>query len=115
MIKYRNASVYVQRQIDRILRNYRNFAKVYIDDIMIFSTNLQKHLTHLPKVFNVLTRNNIFINSLKTFFEFVSVNLLKQHVTSLKFLTNEQKFHVISNLTFSINLNQLKTYVKLTK
>ena len=37
IMKYRNSSVYVQRQIDIILRKYRHFVKFYVNDIVIFS------------------------------------------------------------------------------
>ena len=37
VMKYKNSFVYVQRQIDRLLRVYRKFVKTYVDDIVIFS------------------------------------------------------------------------------
>ena len=112
-MSYRNSFAYVQRQIDRVLRNYRDFAKAYINDIVIFSTSLQKHLTHLRKIFDVLAFNNISIKYSKTLLEFVLINFLNQHVISLKFFTDEQKLHAIANLIFSKNVSQLKTYLEL--
>ncbi len=34
---YKNSPAYVQRQIDRLLRAFRQFARAYVDDIVIFS------------------------------------------------------------------------------
>ena len=115
VMSYRNSSAYVQRQIDKVLRNHQRFVKTYVNDIVIFFRTLQDHVMHLKQVFKVLTQNNISINSIKTFLEFSFVNLLKQHVTSLKLSTNEQKLRTITNLTFSRNLTQLETYLRLTE
>ena len=115
IMNYRNFSAYVQRQIDRVLRKHRQFARAYVNDIVIYSKTLKDHMIHLRKIFDVLLQNNISINSSKIFFGFSSVNLLKQHVTSFELSTNEQKLRAIANLTFSRNLTQLETYLELTK
>lgn len=41
---YRNSQAYVQRQIDRLLYEYRHFAKAYVDDVVVFSQSLEEHL-----------------------------------------------------------------------
>ena len=46
IMSYRNSFSYVQRQIDRVLRSYKQFVKIYINDIVIFSKLLQKHFDH---------------------------------------------------------------------
>ena len=37
MMKFKNSSVYVQKKIDYILRAYREFAKAYVNDIVVFN------------------------------------------------------------------------------
>ena len=113
IMRYRNSSVYVQKQINRILRSF-NFARAYVNDIVIFSETLDDHLLHLRKIFEVLIKNNIFINSKKTFLRYSSVSLLSQHVISLRLFTNKKKLKIIVNLRFSKILRQLKTYLDLT-
>lgn len=113
VMSYKNSSAYVQKQIDKIFKDHRHFAKAYVNDIIIFFKILDDHLTHLQKVFDVLVFNNISINFHKTFLNFVSVNFFEQHVTFLKLSTDEQKLHVIMNLIFSQNLTQLKMYLDL--
>lgn len=76
-MRFQNLSTYVQRQIDRIFRFSKNFAKAYIDDIVIFSKSLKNHLSHLKKVFDILKANNISIKSTKSFIEYLSVLFLK--------------------------------------
>ena len=47
IMKYKNFAVYVQRFIDFILREQRAFARIYIDDIIIFSNIFEEHVEHL--------------------------------------------------------------------
>ena len=113
VMRFRNSSTYVQRQIDRILRSSKN-AKIYIDDIVIFFRILKDHLIHLREMFDILKFNNISIKSSKSFIEYSSVSLLEQHVNSFDFATDEQKLKAIFSLTFSRTLKQLETYLNLT-
>ena len=65
VMNYKNSSTYVQRQIDRLFRFYRVFAKIYVNDIVIHSCILQKHFEHFRKIFDMLRVNNIFLKSKK--------------------------------------------------
>ena len=115
VMKFRNFSAYVQKQIDRILRSNKNFAKTYVNDIVIFSKSLNEHVLHFRKVFDILRSNNISIKSIKSFIDYFSMSLLEQRINSFDFVTNEQKLKAISKLVFSKTLKQLKTYLKLTE
>ena len=112
-MSYRNSSAYVQKQINKILRHHRLFVKIYVNDILIFFKSLKKHVMHLKQVFEILNQNIISINSSKFFLEFSSVNFLNQHVTSLKFSTEEQKLHAIVNLIFLKVFAQFEVYFEL--
>ena len=113
VMNYRNSSIYVQRQIDRILRLCRIFARVYIDDVVVFSKFLNDHILHLKSIFELMFRNNIFINSVKAFIEYSSINLLRQHVNSLSLSIDEKKIKAIAQFIFSKTLTDLKTYLDL--
>ena len=54
-MNFRNNFAYVQRQIDIVLRQYHVFARVYIDDIVVFNKILKKHLKHLTKNIRVIS------------------------------------------------------------
>ena len=113
VMKYRNFSIYVQKQIDRILKSF-DFVRVYVNDIVIFSKIMNEHFEHLRIVFRILKNNNISINSKKAFLEYSSITLFDQHVTFFELFTDESKLQAISNLKFFSILNQLKTYLELT-
>ena len=113
-MSYKNSSIYVQRQINRLLRMQKAFARVYIDDIVIFSYIKKKHEIYLREVFVVLTNNNIFIKSTKIYLKYSNVALFDQKINSLKFVIFEKKLKTIAKLHFSRIFRQLKTYLSLT-
>ena len=111
---YKNSPAYVQRQIDRLLRKLRRFARAYVDDIVVFSHSKEEHEAHLRAVFTVLRENNISIKPTKAFLGYPSVSLLGQKVDSLGLATSEEKLKAIAKLHFPRTLRQLETYLGLT-
>ena len=61
IMKFRNNSTYVQRQIDIILRDFRDFVRVYVNDIVMFNKTLEKHIEHLIKIFELFRKMNIVL------------------------------------------------------
>ena len=51
LINFKNSSFYVQRQTDQMLRLYREFFRVYMNDIIIFSKILKEHIVHFRQIF----------------------------------------------------------------
>ena len=112
-MRFKNSSVYVQRQIDRLLRQHRSYVRVYVNDIVVFSRIKKKHEKHLRVVFSMLKKNNISIKLIKTFIDYFSVSLLNQKIDSLDLAIAIEKLKIIVKLRFSINLRQLKSYLSL--
>jgi uncharacterized membrane protein len=44
LIGFRNSLLYIQRFIDRLLKDYYEFYYIFIDDIVIFSNTYEKHI-----------------------------------------------------------------------
>lgn len=114
MMNYQNSIVYVQRQIDRLLRAFRVFARVYVDDIVIVFATLEKHMKHLTQVFQVLMKNNIFIKLIKIFIEYSIVQLLDQRINFFELSTTKKKLRAIALIKFFTTLDLLKIYLDLT-
>ncbi len=53
VMKFKNSSSYVQRQIDRLLWSHRRYARAHMNNIVIFSRTLKNHLKHLHVVFRL--------------------------------------------------------------
>ncbi len=100
--------------MNELLRDMREFCRTYIDDIMIFSRFLEKHLRHLSRVFQLLKILNICLNSNKTYLTYSIIALLEQKIDNLSMITVENKLKAIVNLQFSRILKNLETYLKMT-
>jgi hypothetical protein len=114
VMKYKNSSSYVQRQIDRLFREL-SFVKAFIDDIIIYSRIMNEHVDHLKQIFQILIRNEIFVNLKKIFLKYFFVQLLDQRIDFLNLFTDEKKLKIIVKLKFSRTLRQLETYLDLTE
>ncbi|KAI0996230.1 hypothetical protein K3495_g11949, partial [Podosphaera aphanis] len=111
---FRNSPAYVQRIIDTILRNERDFARSYIDDIVIFSKTFDDHMNHLKAVFQKLKAHRIHLSPKKCFLSYPSVALLGQKVDALGLSSATDKLEAIRNLRFPRTLKQLEYYLGLT-
>ena len=63
----------MQRQINRLLRRFRQFAHVYINDIFIFFKIVEEHVLHFRAIFDIFQQNNIFIKFIKIFLKYLFV------------------------------------------
>ena len=113
-MNYRNSSIYVQRQINRLLRKFRRFARIYVDDIVIYSKTTKKHVQYLRFVFDMLRENNISIKFNKVFLNYSSVQLFDQKIDSFELSINEKKLKTIIKLSFFKILRQFEIYLSLT-
>ena len=115
VMNYKNFSIYVQRQINRILRFHRKYVRVYANDIIIFSKTLKDYIKHFYQTFNTLNLNNISLQSKKVFIDYSIVQLLNEKINFFDLTTIKNKFRVIILLKFFKSLRQLKIYLNLTK
>ena len=76
-MKFINSIVYIQWQLDNKFRNFHEFCRVYINDIIIVSTTLEKHMKHLDKIFSKLTKLHINLAFIKSYISFSDVKLLE--------------------------------------
>ena len=112
-MNYKNSSTYVQRQIDRLFREYRHFVRAYVNDIVVFFRTKIEHETHLRKVFSMLDKNNISIKFIKIFLNYSSISLFDQKIDSLNLITFEKKLKTIVKFRFSRIFRQFETYLDL--
>ena len=110
VMSFKESSTYVQKQIDVILRNYKNYNKTFIDDIVIYSKILNDHIKHLKSIFELLQFLNIFLSSIKSFLKYSSVQLLEQKVNAFELTTTTAKIKVIVKLNFLKILKNFEIY-----
>ena len=109
VMDWKKSSVYVQREIDEIFKKY-SYAKIYIDDVIVFSNFLKKHLNYLNTVFKLFQNWNITLKAMKIYFDYFSVFLLNQKIDSFELVMTKKKLKAISQLNFFKYLKNLKIY-----
>ena len=97
--------------MDNMLRPFYNFARAYIDDIVVFSHTLNDHLEHLRKVFHLYKTRRITLSPNKSFLGYPTVTLLRQQVDSLGLSISEEKIKAIQALQFPKTLRDLEIYL----
>lgn len=114
LMGYKGSPPYVQRQTDQMLRPYKNFAKAYIDDIIVFSQTLNEHIDHLRQIFDLFRAKRVSLSPGKSFIGYPSVRLLGQRVDALGMTTAEDKIAAISALKFPDSLRDLEIFLGMT-
>ena len=114
LMNYKNSFSYVQRQTNKLLRSYKQFAKAYVNDIIIHFKILQKHLKHLRTFFQMFRIKRISLAVTKSFLAYSSVTLLNQRIDSLDMSTTVEKIVAIISLRFSLSLRDFEIFMKLT-
>ncbi len=114
MIGYCNSPAYVQRFIDQLLHAHAHFARVFIDDIVIYSDLLEDHLGHLETIFSTFCKKNIAIAPTKSFVGYLSIKLLGFHVDSFSLTTTREKVEAFRQLVFLGTLKALEHYIGVT-
>jgi len=112
-MKFKNSSLYVQRQIDNLLRSYRDYVRVYMNNIMIFSKILEKHEKHLHAMFELFDSKEIILSSKKSYLGYLIITLLNQKINAFELIAIANKIVVIKKLNFSYNLIDLKLNLEL--
>jgi len=84
-----------------------------VNDIVIYFKILKKHLHHLSAIFSLFVKRDIFIKLSKVFLEYLTVQLLRQKISSLRLTTDKEKLKTIVCLMFLHTLKKLETYLEL--
>lgn len=114
LMGYKGSPPYVQRQTDAMLRPFKDFAKAFVDDIIVFSRSLQEHLSHLRQIFELFRARRVSLSPTKSFIGYPSVTLLGQRVDGLGMSTSKEKIQAITNLRFPETLRDLEIFLGLT-
>lgn len=111
---YRGSAAYAQQRINIILQGHKAYAKAYIDNIVIFSATLDKHVKHLQAIFELFVEHNVALNPQKSYIGYPSITLLGQKVNGFGLTSALEKIAAISNWKFPHNLKLLESYLGFT-
>jgi hypothetical protein len=80
----------------------KNFCRAFIDDIIIFSDNVEDHLRHLDDVFEVFREKNIAISPAKSYIGYPSVVLLGFYVDAFGLATTDSRIQGSKDIEFHL-------------
>ena len=115
IIKFKNFFFYVQRKINNIFRVFRNFVRVYVDDIVIFNNTFEKHIVHFHSILELFNSYDINLFSKKFFFDYFIVAFLEQKMNVFDFIIATNKLKIIIKLNFSYIFKNFETYFEFTE
>lgn len=110
----KNAPATFQRVMDNVLKDLQGkICLVYMDDIIIFSTSLQEHITNIKTVFSRLRENNLKIQLDKSEFLRKSVEFLGHVITPDGIKPNPRKIEAIQKFPIPRTPKEIKSFLGL--
>jgi hypothetical protein len=108
----RNAGMTCQRLMDSILGSLP-FAFVYLDDILIASSDEAAHWRHLEAVFSALQQNGLVINPDKCLFACKSVDFLGHRLSASGIGPLPARVQAIADFPRPVTVKQLQAFLGL--
>jgi hypothetical protein len=108
----RNAAQTFQRFIDSITRDL-DFVHVYIDDLLVASSNVDEHYQHLTLLFQRLSDNRIIVNPDKCELGKTELIFLGHKITPEGISPSEDKVRAIVEYTLPSSVRELKAFLGL--
>ncbi len=103
-----------QRSMDRILEPVKEFAAVFIDDIIIYSETMEEHADHLNKVLEILRANNIHLNKQKCFFAKEEVTYLGHRISHRTIAMDPSKIEAVAEIKPPTDATGVKRFLGMT-
>jgi len=98
LFELKNASVTFQRLINDTLRKYLDdFAITYLNDILIYSDDLEMHCSHMHKVLEKLNKRALYVKKSKSRFETKKIKFLDYVIQSEQIEKNLKKTDAVRN------------------
>jgi len=94
----KNAPVIFQRLINDTLREYLDdFAITYLDNILIYSDDLEMHCSHMHKVLKKLSERVLYVKKSKSKFEAKKIKFLNYVIQSEQIKKDSKKTNTVRN------------------
>jgi len=98
LFELKNALVTFQRLINNMLREYLDdFVITYLNDILIYSDDLEMHRSHVHKVLEKLNKRALYVKKSKNRFETKEIKFLDYVIQSEQIEKNLKKTNAVRN------------------
>lgn len=110
-----NTPATFQALMNHIFSPYlRKFVLVFFDDILVYSCNLNQHLNHLRKAFEILKHHQLYVKRSKCTFVEARVEYLSHIISGQGVSTDPQKIAAMSQWPKPKTLKELRGFLGLT-
>ncbi|CAI5468601.1 unnamed protein product [Closterium sp. Yama58-4] len=107
-----NAPATFQAEMNHILRPLLDeCVVVYLDDILIYSKNMKKHVEHLRKVFEILRKNKFYVKLSKSDFALEKVQFLGHMVSAKGVHVDPRKIEAVKKWKVPENVKELQQFL----
>jgi len=110
----KNTPATFQRLINDMLREYLNdFAITYLDDILIYSDDLEMHCSHVHKVLEKLNERALYVKKSKSRFETKKIKFLNYVIQFEQIKKNSKKTNAVRNWPPSKWVKKVQAFLRL--
>ena len=106
-----NAPPTLQRIMDKVLRAFRGFVLVYLDDVLIFSKSTEEHAQHVRQVLAALRENGLYLHPDKCVFGVDTVTFLGHTISAGKITMEHDKISAIKTWPKPSTMKQLQSFL----
>jgi len=111
----KNAPVTFQRLINNTLREYLDdFAITYLNDILIYSDDLEMHHSHMHKILEKLNKRALYVKKSKSRFETKEIKFLNYVIQSEQIEKNPKKTNAVRNWPSLKQVKKVQAFLRLT-
>jgi len=98
LFELKNTFVIFQRLINDTLREYLNdFTITYLDDILIYSDDLEMHRSHVHKILEKLNKRALYVKKSKSRFKTKKIKFLNYVIQFEQIKKNSKKTNAVRN------------------
>jgi len=110
----KNAPATFQRLINDTLREYLDdFVITYLDDILIYSDNLEMHRSHMHKVLEKLNERALYVKKSKSRFETKEIKFLDYVIQFEQIKKNPKKTDAVRNWPLLKRVKEVQAFLEL--
>jgi len=114
LFELKNALTTFQRLINNTLREYLDdFAITYLNDILIYSDDLEMHCSHVHKVLEKLNERALYVKKSKSRFETKKIKFLDYVIWSEQIKKNSKKTNAVRNWPLSKWVKKVQAFLRL--
>src|SRR5207302_3685627 len=107
-----NTPASFQSFMNDVLRDHLDdFCSVYLDDILIFSEDLDTHRNHVRTILKILQNNNLFCKPEKCFFKVEEVEYLGFMISPKGIAMDKEKVFAVSDWPILKNLRDVQSFL----